>query len=76
MGILFWGIRAMCLVCGCWISLTNWIVVWNWLLHRKHGSPFLILGGVLGTIGLSITPVNLRWYWIPLVVDLTIPAYG
>lgn len=59
------------LIAGAYVSVMNWMVVIQWIVHRKHSSWIPLAGGVLSTIGLVTLPYPaLRsFWWLPLALD-------
>ena len=59
------------IVFSAWAILGNYVYIFQWYIKRKHSSQIPFIGGILGSIGLVISPVNSlnQYWWIPLFLD-------
>ena len=68
--------RLAVAICLGALSLTiiaaNWSMTLVWLKRKQSGSSIPIIGGLLGALGLAISPMKSlhAWWWAPLLVDI------
>lgn len=67
MTLMRWVLFSLLLVFGGWAIICNWVVT-----LRRRGSYIPVVGGVIVTIALLVTPLDAirSLWWAPLVVDL------
>lgn len=56
---------------GGYVVVMNWLVVFQWLITKKHSSWTPLVGGVIAAFGVALIPSDAasRYWWLPLVLD-------
>ncbi len=68
---------GMLLLFGGAVLVCNYRIAIRWYLFRKRESLITLIGGVFFAFGMLLCPVVevRRWFWIPLVLDFSIPGF-
>jgi hypothetical protein len=72
MPIGMWIVSGFFFINFVWVAICNLWTIIRFYLYGKKGSRIPFIGGILGLFGIFLAPggVLLKYWWIPLVLDV------
>jgi len=72
MNSILWIVAVLFFALFTWLASMNASVFWNGFVRRRKSPSWIpMIGGLCGTIALTIVPVPGAkwWWWLPLILD-------